>query len=243
VLHDPPRRLAVVTGATSGIGRAMAGMLVTHAYDLVVVSRSRSALEDLRRDLGLQGGSVTPLSGDLTDDATLAAIAAAVREDGRSIDLVVHSAGLVELGPLADDGTLARFDRQIALNARAPLALTHTLLPLVTDGTGHLVFVNSTAGLRANAHWGTYAASKYALRAVADALRDELRPRGIRVTTLFPGRTDTPMQREVHAAEGRSYDAGRLLSAADVAEVLRTVIALPPGAEVSDVTIRPAQGS
>ncbi|CAN5758343.1 SDR family oxidoreductase [soil metagenome] len=235
-----PERLTVMTGATSGIGRAIARALAADGHHLLTISRGGEGLDTTRRDLDEIGGRDTciPVVADLERDAARGTIALAARADGRPIGLIVHCAGVAELGPF-DADAVGRFDRQLAVNARAPLALTVDLLPLMADGAGHIVFVNSTAGLRANALWGAYAASKYALRAIADSLRDELRPRGIRVTSLFPGRTDSPMQRAVHEAEGKPYAAERLLTPDDVAAVLRTVIGLPPTAEVSDVTVRP----
>ncbi len=238
--EDPKRHLSVVTGATSGIGRAVAQELVAHGHELLVVSRGGEGLAALERELRAVAGpgALTSVVADLADDTAAAAVAAAVRHDGRRVGVVVHSAGVVGLGPL-EEGVLGAYDRQMAVNTRAPLALTVALLPYLADGTAQIVFVNSGAGLRANANWGAYAASKHALRALADSLRDELRPRGIRVASLFPGRTDSPMQREVHASEGKPYDASKLLAPGDVASVLRTVLELPPSAEVGDVTIRP----
>ena len=113
------------------------------------------------------------------------------------------------------------------------------LLPRVREGRGTVVFVNSGAGLRANPGWSSYAASKFALRALADALRDEEARHGVRVTTVYPGRTATPMQRSVHEQEGRAYEPNALIQPADVAAVVKGALELPPTASVTDVTVRP----
>jgi len=105
---------------------------------------------------------------------------------------------------------------------------------------GQVVFVNSGAGLRANARWGAYAASKFALRALADSLRQEVAERGVRVTTVYPGRTATPMQREVHRQEGRRYDPDAFVRPEDVASQVAALLALEPPSTVSELTIRPA---
>ncbi len=90
----------------------------------------------------------------------------------------------------------------------APAELTRLLLPQLRAARGHVVFVNSGAGLRANPEWGAYAASKHGLKALADALRGEEADHGVRVTSVYPGRTATPMQEKVHRQEGKEYDAG-----------------------------------
>ena len=104
---------------------------------------------------------------------------------------------------------------------------------------GTVVFVNSGAGLSASPQWAAYAASKHGLRALADALRGEERGNGIRVTTVYPGRTATPMQRKVHQLEGRPYDADDWIDPATVAGAILGVLDLAPDATVSDLTIQP----
>ena len=102
-----------------------------------------------------------------------------------------------------------------------------------------MVFVNSGAGLSASPHWSAYAASKHALRALADALRGEEQEHGVRVTTVYPGRTATPMQQRVHEYEGREYRADDWIDPATVADAILHVLALGPDATISDLTIRP----
>jgi NADP-dependent 3-hydroxy acid dehydrogenase YdfG len=104
---------------------------------------------------------------------------------------------------------------------------------------GLVVFVNSSAGLVASPTWGAYAASKFGLRAVADALRAEELEHGVRVTTVFPSRTATPMQEKVHEQEGRVYDPANWLRPATVADTIRHVIDLSPDATIPEVTVRP----
>jgi NADP-dependent 3-hydroxy acid dehydrogenase YdfG len=107
-----------------------------------------------------------------------------------------------------------------------------------------VVFVNSSAGFHpARAGWAAYSASKHALRALADGLRDEVNRQGVRVITIFPGRTATAMQEEVHRYEGRDYDPERFLQPRDVAAAVLSSLALPRTAEVTDLHIRPMQGA
>jgi NAD(P)-dependent dehydrogenase (short-subunit alcohol dehydrogenase family) len=132
------------------------------------------------------------------------AIADAVQDaDGipDRIDSVIHAAGIVELGRVGDLPVSA-WESQLAVNLTAPAELTRLLLPRVRAARGQVVFVNSGAGLTAHPQWAAYAASKHGLKALADALRGEEAEHGVRVTTVYPGRTATPMQAEVHAQEG-----------------------------------------
>ena len=121
----------------------------------------------------------------------------------------------------------------------SPVELTRAVLPALRAARGTVVFVNSGAGLNANPEWGAYAASKFGLRAVADALRAEEAPAGVRVTSVFLGRTATPMQKKVHEQEGREYDPAEWATPATVAAALVHVLDLPADATLSDVTLRP----
>jgi NADP-dependent 3-hydroxy acid dehydrogenase YdfG len=102
-----------------------------------------------------------------------------------------------------------------------------------------VVFVNSSAGLRANPDWSAYAASKHGLRALADSLRAEEAASGVRVTSVYPGRTATAMQERVHAQEGKEYDPADWIKAESVASAVVAALDLPRDAEMTDVTVRP----
>jgi NADP-dependent 3-hydroxy acid dehydrogenase YdfG len=154
--------------------------------------------------------------------------------------VLVHSAGLFLRGPIAETA-VSDWEAVNAVNLRAPMRLTAACLGALRAASGHVVFVNSTAGLRAGAATGAYAASKHGLRAAADALREEVSPHGIRVLSVFPGRTDTKMQAAVLQAEGRSAQKSRLLQPSDVASIIVAALLLPPRAEVTELTIRPSR--
>ena len=126
------------------------------------------------------------------------------------------------------------------MNLTAPMLLTRALLPALRAARGTVVFVNSGSGLSANPTWSGYAASKFGLRALADALRGEELGNGVRVTTVYPGRTATPMQEKVHAQEGKEYDAARWSDAGTVASSILHVLDLPADSTIPDVTVRPA---
>jgi NAD(P)-dependent dehydrogenase (short-subunit alcohol dehydrogenase family) len=151
---------------------------------------------------------------------------------------VVHVAGLVELGSVAELSEDAWTD-QLAVNLVAPALLTRAALPALRAAAGTVVLVNSGAGLRANPGWAAYAASKFGLRALADALRAEEREHGVRVTSVFPGRTATPMQEKVHRQEGREYDGSDWIRPETVVDAIVSVLDLPADATVPELTISP----
>lgn len=224
-------QVALITGASGGIGSAIASALAKEGVRLFLVGR------DLEK---LTGGEA--FQADLTDDAQLRATAARVREVYGGVDLLIHSIGLFRAGPM-ETSPVADLDAQYRVNLRVPYLLTQELLPSLIERQGQVVFVNSSAGFHpAKGNWGAYAATKHALRALADSLRDEVNRKGVRVLTVFPGRTATPMQEEVHRFEGKPYDPSRFLQPADVAISVVQALRLPRTAELTDLHLRPMQG-
>lgn len=196
---------------------------------------------DLAERLAGRGDRVVELTRDVVDLRDLDAVRAWAQEFVAAtprLDSVVHVAGTVDLGKVADLD-LDAWQRQLTVNLSAPAVLTAALLPALRAAGGTVVFVNSSAGLVANAHWSAYAASKFGLRALADALRAEEADSGIRVTSVFPSRTATPMQEKVHEQEGRSYEASRWIRPGTVTDAILHVLDLPADASIPELVIRP----
>lgn len=231
-------RIAVVTGAGSGIGRAIAGALADQGATLCLVGRTPAALEDTAN--GLDSANVTTrcYATDLTHDDQVQALAEQLRNDWDAVDILVHSAGVHAMGRL-EVAPVAEFDLQYRTNVRAPYLLTQSLLQLLRQRQGQVVFINSSAGLSARGVVGSYAATKHALKAVADSFRDEVNADGLRVLSMYLGRTASPMQARIHAMEGKPYDPEYLLQPNDVAAVVLNALCLPRTAEVTDIRIRP----
>lgn len=219
----------LLTGAGSGIGAVLADRLRARGDDLVLLARSPERAHDLRE--AVPGATV--LVADLARPAELEQLELPDR-----LDSVLHAAGVVELGPVAEL-TTEEWRSQLEVNLLAPAVLTRLALPALRAARGTVVFVNSGAGLFAHPQWSAYAASKFGLRALADALRAEEQPHGVRVTTVYPGRTATPMQQKVHAQEGKDYDAAAWIDPTTVVDAVLHVLDLPGDATVSDLTIRP----
>jgi NADP-dependent 3-hydroxy acid dehydrogenase YdfG len=236
-------RVAVVTGATSGIGRAVALQLVGEGATVIAIGRDETRLTGLAKEADGPGTLVAEQL-DLTDDAARDTFAAALVASHGHLDHLVHSAGGYARASVAES-SVTDFDAQYAANVRAPFALTRALLPALQAAGGRriadVIVVNSSQGVRATGGTSQFAATQHAMRAVADSLREEVNADGIRVCTIHLGRTATPRQEAIHASEGRVYRPELLVQPEDVAEVLVCLLALPPTAEVTEIHVRPAK--
>jgi short-subunit dehydrogenase len=188
-----PRRSAVVTGASVGLGRAFAERLAREQYDLVLVARDAERLGELAGRLASERPiEARALPADLTDPAGLARVEAEVRE--RTPDLLVNNAGFATVGRFAELDVGAE-EREVRLNVLALLRLTHAALrPMVERGHGAVINVSSLAGEAASPFTATYAATKAFVTSFTEALSEELRGSGVRVQALLPGFTRTEFQ-------------------------------------------------
>lgn len=233
---DPRARAALVTGASSGIGRAVALALASRGASVWLVGRRADALADTAATA--RGGQIFPLPADIAQDGEVLRIRATLASAGTGLDIVVHCAGTISLGSV-ERSEICDFDEQFRTNLRAPFALTQQLLPMLKQSRGDIVFINSTAALGPRPGVAQYAATKAALRAVTDSLRGEINADGVRVLSIFPGRTATPGQKQIHASEGRDYVAEQLMQPDDVASMVVAALELPRTAEVTDIVMRP----
>ena len=154
------------------------------------------------------------------------------------LDILVQAAGAYSASPIGQ-ANLADFDRQYQTNVRAPYVLLQLLLPLLKVRRGQVVFINSSSGIAAKASTAQYDSTKHALRAIADSLRAEVNPHGVRVLSVYLGRTASEMQEEIFRNEGKLYRPELLLQPADVASVILNSLCLSSTAEVTDIHIRP----
>jgi NADP-dependent 3-hydroxy acid dehydrogenase YdfG len=219
--------LALITGGSRGLGAAIAHALGP-THQILLGGRDRVALAALADNLP----DAEPWQVELTDPAQVAEAAGRITH----LDVLVHSAGVAELGSI-EQSPAELWRRTFDVNVFAVAELTRLLLPALRRARGHVVLVNSGAGLRAHPGWGAYAASKHALRAFAESLRAE--EPDLRVTSVFPGRIDTDMQRAIVAHEGAEYDETKFLKASTVARSISHAIRTPADAHPTEIVLRP----
>ena len=239
--HDSGRlagAVAVVTGASGGIGRAIAIALANEGARLCLLGRNEIRLAET-------AAAVQPFSRavyfhmDLTLNETFEPLLHYLETEAGKLDILIHCAGVAHNGPL-ESSRMDDLDLQFAVNVRGPYNLTRTLLPLLMAARGQVVFMNSSLGLVVQRpDIGQYAATKHALKAIADSLRQEVNPKGIRVLSVFAGRTATPMQEAICQSEGMPFRPEILLQPEDIASVVVHTLSLPLTAEVTDISIRP----
>jgi NADP-dependent 3-hydroxy acid dehydrogenase YdfG len=238
--------VALVTGASSGIGAATAMALAQQGAALALVARRAERLAQLASAITDRGGSSVPLTADLRDPAqTRQAVDAAVELLGR-LDVLVNNAGYAATGTL-EEGDPEDWDRMVDLNFKAVLHTSRAALPhllrAAQDGpreVADLVSVSSVAGRVARMGNGVYSATKHAVGAFSEALRQEVTGRGVRVGLVEPGLTRTEMTTEgTGAAIARGMPESRWLRAEDIARAIAFVVTQPPHAAVNEIMVRP----
>ncbi len=224
-----------ITGATSGIGRAMALALSEAGYDVYAAGRNEAALEELQRT----GPRITPFCLDITDRDAVATVVADL-----TIDVLINNAGIMPpLGSFAEMD-VADIDAALEINLNAPILLTRLVLPqMQRRQSGHVIFTGSVAGHSAFANIAIYAATKAAISGFAASLRTDLSPHGVRVTEIVAGRVETRLYETIlnEGARAAMYAGDVALQPEDVASVVVAVLALPARADVSRFDIVPTR--
>lgn len=229
---------ALIVGATSDVGRAIALQLAAAGARLCLLARDASALEDLAKTARGLTDTVRVYPADLTSDASIGETVATLGREVDAVNMLVLSAGTFAMGT-HERAAVADLDRQYQTNVRGPYLLIQGLLPSLRACRGQVVFVNSTVGLEARAEVGQYASTQHALRAIADALRAEVNADGVRVLSVYLGRTATARQARIFREEGRTYQPDLLIQPDDVAEMVVAALRLPRTVEVTAIRMRP----
>ncbi|WP_019973377.1 SDR family oxidoreductase [Mycobacterium sp. 141] len=217
---------ALITGAGGGIGSAIAAALAP-THTLLLAGRPSARLDTLAERLG---APTWPL--DLADRDSIEASSEVLAE----LDVLVHNAGVLYPGRVAESSA-EQWRASFEINVTGAVALTIALLPALRAVRGHVVFINSGAGLTVSPGMASYSASKFALRAFADSLRAD--EPSLRVTSIFPGRTDSDMQRNLVAYEERDYRPDHFLRPETVAGLVVTALTTPPDGHVHEIVVRP----
>jgi len=222
-------QIALITGASRGIGRAIATRLTRADCDVVLLARSQVELSELAMEIKQAGREAMPIPTDLRDpDQIQSAIQKALTYFGR-IDILVNNAGLWHYGHVQDFG-LEEWDEMFDVNVRGTFLATKHILPtMLARKRGHIVNIVSVSGLIGEADAAGYNATKWAVRGFSQSLIKEVRDKGIRVTVVNPG--------GVNNAESHSQRAAKLVQTADVAELVYLAVTMPPRANLTEATV------
>lgn len=228
-------RIALVTGASRGIGAAVARRLAASGARVALLARSKDALGALAKEIG--GGAVG-LACDVRDTDTLSrALDQLPRSVGGRPDIVVNNAGAFFIAP-AQDTTVDAFAATLAVNLTAPFAVVRALLPSMKTSGGHVVNIGSVADRTTFAGNAAYAASKHGLRALHEVLREELRGSGVRVSLVSPSAVDTDLWDPVDPDNQPGFTPrAAMLSADAVADAVHYVITAPASLNVDEIRL------
>jgi NADP-dependent 3-hydroxy acid dehydrogenase YdfG len=226
-------RTAVVTGATSGIGKAIVETLRERGLDVYAVGRNEDALRTLSERSG-----ATPVRADVRDARAISDALAGV-----DVDILVNNAGILSTRALFHEIDPAEIDAMIDVNLKAPMHLTRAFLPgMVARKRGHLIYIGSSGGQAPYPNMGAYGASKAGLSLFCDNLRCDLLGTSVRVSEIVPGRVQTELYRSSipdHQAKAVLYDGYRPIQPENIARIVVSVIDLPVFVDVARVEVFP----
>jgi NADP-dependent 3-hydroxy acid dehydrogenase YdfG len=237
-------KIALVTGASSGIGAAAAEVLASAGATVVVAARRVDRLEALVHQIESRGGKAFALPGDVTDEETAQGLVTGTVSRFGRLDILVNSAGVIDSGGV-ENADMARYRRVVDINLLGSLYTCHAAIgPMRAQGGGDIINISSTAGRRAAALFNAYAASKFALTGMTEAMRQEVGRYGIRVCIIEPGATTTEVSAGVGDPNYRKFIQEHVskegaMKPEDVAGAILFVVSLPPRANVSQLLIRP----
>jgi len=236
--NDLQNQFALITGAGSGIGKALSLALSHNGVNLILVGRDNDKLKAVQSAARSGAKFISCHSCDLHHDQEISSLCKHLQHEVEQIDILIHSAGIIHLGATSKM-EIACFDELFQINLRAALLLTKGILPIMTSTHKQLVFINSSAALNPDAQSGIYAASKSAMKTIADSLRLELNSEGVRVLSVYPGKTASPMQSMVSKFVGSKYTPEKIIQPEDIASIVIHTLGLPWTIEVTDIFTRP----
>jgi NADP-dependent 3-hydroxy acid dehydrogenase YdfG len=237
-------RVALVTGASSGIGEATAIALAAEGASVAIGERRTDRLEALRQRLQQSGTKVLALELDVTDEAACRTAVTRTQDELGGLGILVNNAGVMLLGPIVDADT-EDWRRMLHTNTLGLMYMTHAALPrMLEDGRGDIVNVSSVAGRVARLGSGGYNASKWAVNAFSESLRQEVTTRGVRISLVEPGAVETELTDHITHESTRqlvkeTIAKSRAMKADDIARAILYIVSQPDYVAINEVLIRP----
>lgn len=239
-------KVAIVTGASSGIGEATALALAAEGASVAIAARRSDRLSSLAARIAELGGKALSITADVSDEAQVNEMVKKTQAEYGKVDILINNAGVMLLG-MIDGANTEDWRRMININVLGLMYATHAVLPLMkSQGEGHIVNISSVAGRVANAGSGVYNATKWAVGAFSEALRKEVYQHNIRVTIIEPGLVATELPQHITdpAAKERAgsfYGSLKNLESEDIAAAIAYAVTQPPHVNVNEILIRPTE--
>jgi 3-oxoacyl-[acyl-carrier protein] reductase len=227
-------KVALVTGAGRGIGRAIAISLAKSGCRLILAARTREQLDVVRETIRTNGGEAVAIPTDLTRDDEIERLVENSSKEWGSVDILINNAGWGKRAPVIR-ANVEDWDQTLRLNLRTPMILAHKLLPaMIAKGEGAVINIGSVSGKTGEANGAAYSASKFGLIGFTQSLYDEVREHGIKVSVILPGFVDTPL-----IPPNRQLDRSKMIQADDVAQAVHYVLSSPNASCPVEITVRP----
>jgi NADP-dependent 3-hydroxy acid dehydrogenase YdfG len=236
-VNEVPSKLALITGASKGIGRATALTLANEDLHLFLTARNQDQLQSLSDEIKEVGGTSTIYVADLRNAGDINDLIGAIRSIKLNLSLLVHSAGIARIG-MVSQMSPSDWEEALQVNLTIPFVITQHCLPLMKRGS-KIIFINSVAGKATFSEWAAYCASKHGLRALADTLRQEVQPLGISVTSIYPASVDTPMQDHLPY----DWDRTKMLDPMNVAFSIAHVFNQPSDVSIKEIDLENNSGT
>jgi len=240
-------RVAVITGASSGIGEATAKALAGEGYAVVLAARREERINELAEEIRSGGAKALAVPTDVSDPAEAHALINTAKNELGSVDVLVNNAGVMLLGPILG-ADLEHWQRMVNVNVLGLMYCTHAALPIMHEqSSGHIVNVSSVAGRVARMGSGAYNATKWGVGAFSESLRQEALNYNVRVTIVEPGFVDTELQGHndlpmvVEALKQAKEEAGKVLEAQDIANAIVYAVEQPEHVSINEVLVRPTK--
>ncbi len=239
-------KVAVITGASSGIGEATAEALAAEGAAIVAAARREERLEDLVGRINGDGGKALAVACDVTDEEQAHGLIRRARDEFGRVDILVNNAGMMLLSKI-EKGLSDQWRQMFDINVLGLLYATDAAVEVMKEqGSGHLINISSLAGRQSRAMLGAYSGTKFAVNAISEALRQELQADNIRVTMVEPGAVETELPEHITDEEAQEAISGLLgdlepLQPEDIASAIAYVVTQPERVSINEVLIRPTQ--